>query len=237
MVRVRRRGFLGRAMQGLLGAALGTAGLFGARWVHRSLAVEEGAPPGQAPVRPPGALPEPEFLAACTRCYLCGEVCPVDCIRFPDRIVAAQPPLRRAPGAMQRKTTVAPVWEGDQTPFVLPWISACILCMRCGPACPTGALRTIPQEKAAVGREVRMGVAVIDRKICLPWTRTSWCGACLTVCPYRGEAITVDHQGRPAIHAQACVGCGLCVEICPIRYKAIAVLPPFPPDRGRIRAE
>ena len=82
-----------------------------------------------------------------------------------------------------------------------------------------------------------MGVAVIDRKICLPWTRTSWCGACLTACPYRGEAITVDHQGRPTVHGEHCVGCGLCVEVCPLRYKAISVKPPFAPDRGAVRAE
>jgi len=82
-----------------------------------------------------------------------------------------------------------------------------------------------------------MGVARIDRKVCLPWTRTSWCGACLTACPYRQEAITVDYQGRPTVHAEHCIGCGICVEVCPLRYKAIAVVPPFRPDHGEVRAE
>lgn len=234
---MRRRGFLSRALRVAAGAAMGLGGLLGSRWIHQGMAAELPAPPGQSPVRPPGALPEEEFLAACTRCYLCGEVCPVACIRFPDRIVSAQPPVLRAPGAMEREIHRAPVWETDQTPVILPWTNACVLCMKCGPACPTGALQVIADDRESIARRVRMGLAVIDRKICLPWTRTSWCGACLTACPYRGEAVTVDHQGRPAIHPESCVGCGLCVEVCPIKYKAIAVMPPFPPRSGRIRAE
>ncbi|MGD8376601.1 MAG: 4Fe-4S dicluster domain-containing protein [Acidobacteriota bacterium] len=232
-----RRGFLGRLGRIGVGLASGAAGLVGLRRLQAGFASVEVAPTGQHPLRPPGALPEAAFRAACTRCFLCAEVCPVMCIRFPDRIEAAQPPLLRAPGALEREVLEAPVWSAEGTPYILPWINACVVCMQCGPACPTGALNPIPDDREAIRKGVRMGVAVIDRKICLPWTRTSWCGACLTVCPYRQEAITVDHQGRPTVHAESCIGCGLCVEVCPIRYKAIAVKPPFPPDTGRVRAE
>ena len=218
-------------------AVAGSLGLVGARLLRAGFVAAEAAPPGQHPLRPPGALPEAEFRAACTRCFLCAEVCPAVCIEFPSRIEGAQPPLRRAPGAMLRPEILAPVWLGDDTPYILPWKRACIVCMKCGPACPTGALRPIVEDRAEIKREVRMGLAQIDRKVCLPWTRRSWCGACLTVCPYRGEAITVDHQARPTVHAEHCVGCGLCVEVCPIKYKAIAVKPPFSPDRGEVRAE
>lgn len=233
---MRRRKFLAELKRIAAGVAWGLVGLAGARWLRAGFVGAEPSPPGQSPIRPPGALPEPDFRATCTRCYLCGEVCPVMCIEFPSRIEGAQSPLRRAPGALEREKTIAPVWRGDDTPYILPWKSACVVCMKCGPACPTGALRSIADDRAAIQR-VKMGLAVIDRKICLPWTRTSWCGACLTACPYRGQAITVDHQGRPTVHPEHCIGCGLCVEVCPIRYKAIAVLPPFRPDRGRIRAE
>ncbi len=218
-------------------AAVGLLTLAGGRLLRSGLIPAEAAPPAQFPLRPPGALPEDQFRAACIRCFLCAEVCPVDCIAFPNRIEGAQPPLLRAPGAMQRQESAAPVWIGDDTPYVLPWKKACIVCMKCGPACPTGALRPIAEDRESIQSQVRMGVALIDRKICLPWTRTSWCGACLTACPYRGEAITVDHQGRPTVHTEHCVGCGLCVEVCPIRYKAIAVRPPFEPDQGQVRAE
>lgn len=232
-----RRRFLSWLRKMAHGAALGVVGLAGSRRLVRGLGSAASAPPAQQPVRPPGALPEPQFRATCTRCFLCGEVCPAMCIAFPSRVVGSQPPLRRAPGALARQELAAPVWEGGETPYVLPWESACVLCMKCGEACPTGALRPIADDRETVRREVRMGVGVIDRKICLPWTRTSWCGACLTACPYRGDAITVDHQGRPTVHGEHCVGCGLCVEVCPLRYKAISVKPPFAPDRGAVRAE
>jgi ferredoxin-type protein NapG len=232
-----RRHFLHRLGRLTAGAAWGVAGLFGARRLRAGFVGREAAPPGQFPIRPPGALSEPRFRAACSRCSLCAEVCPVMCIRFPSRIDGAQPPVLRAPGAMQRDAIDAPVWIGDDTPYILPWKNACVVCMKCGLACPTGALRPIADDRQAIKREVRMGLAVIDRKICLPWTRTSWCGACLTACPYRNEAITVDYQGRPTVHAEHCIGCGLCVEVCPIRYKAIAVKPPFAPDSGMVRAE
>ncbi len=236
-MKIDRRDFLGKLALAGQAAVAGGVGLAGLSGVERLPADEKPAPPAQQPLRPPGALPEPAFRRACVRCYLCAEVCPVSCIQFPARVVGAQAPLERAPGALAREEVAAPVWEAGSTPWILPWERACVACMKCGPACPTGALRPIADDSATVQREVRMGVARIDRKICLPWTRTSWCGACLTICPYREQAITVDHQGRPTVHADKCIGCGLCVEVCPIRYKAISVVPPFAPNRGHVRAE
>lgn len=232
-----RRGFLGWLRRVGEGAVLGTVGLVGSRGLRARMTRVEPAPPAQHPVRPPGALPEDELRAACIRCFLCAEACPVMCIEFPSRVEGGQPPLLRAPGALERAPIEPPVWIGDDTPYVLPWKKGCIVCMECGRACPTGALRPIADDRDTVQREVRMGVARIDRKVCLPWTRTSWCGACLTACPYRQEAITVDHQGRPTVHEEHCIGCGICVEVCPLRYKAISVVPPFRPNYGEVRAE
>lgn len=236
-VPLRRRRFLSLAARGIEALSGGIAALYAGRLFQGRLSASRVAPAGQSPLRPPGALSESEFLASCTRCFLCGEVCPVDCIEFPGRIEGAQPPVNRAPGAMLRHEMQLPVWEAGGTPYILPWKRACILCMECGQACPTGALQPIADDRGTVKQRVRMGVASIDRKICLPWTRTSWCGACLTACPYRQQAITVDHQGRPTVHPEHCVGCGLCVEVCPIRYKAIMVTPAFRPDRGEVRPE
>ena len=75
-------------------------------------------------LRPPGALPEAEFLAACTRCDLCVKVCPHWALKVATRHDA--PP----PG----------------TPFLHdPAADACARCpdMPCIPACPSGALRPI----------------------------------------------------------------------------------------------
>ena len=232
-----RRRFLGTLGRLAQGAAAGAIGLSACTALRAGLGRTEPAPPGQHPLRPPGAMAEPAFRAACVRCTLCAEACHVGAIRFPGRIVGAQSPLPRGPGSLRGDGVAAPVWSARDTPYVLPWDTACNLCMRCGKACPTGALRPIEPEWEVVGQQVRMGTAVIDRKICLPWNRLSWCGACLTICPYRELAITVDHQNRPTIHPEHCVGCGLCVEVCPIRHKAVMVVPPFAPDRGEVRAE
>lgn len=75
--------------------------------------------------RPPGALPEAEFLAACTRCDLCVKVCPHWALKVATRHDA--PP----PG----------------TPFLHdPESDACARCpdQPCIPACPSGALTPLP---------------------------------------------------------------------------------------------
>jgi len=176
-VSIDRRAFLRWIRRGIDGAILGSLGLIGARRLRAGLTDVVPAPPAQQPIRPPGALPEAEFRATCTRCFLCAQVCPPQCIVFPQRIEGSQPPLHRAPGALERHELAQPVWDGGDTPWILPWERACTLCMECGEICPTGALVPIAEERQTIHDEVRMGMARIDRKICLPWTRTSWCGA------------------------------------------------------------
>ncbi|PJB34106.1 MAG: hypothetical protein CO108_29170 [Deltaproteobacteria bacterium CG_4_9_14_3_um_filter_63_12] len=232
-----RRELLESLKNGLSAGCVGFVILFGGRALRRRLAEPEPAPTAQHPLRPPGAIAEDAFRAKCTRCMLCGEACPVHAIRFVTRIAGAQADVQPGPLGFKREPHVQPIWAGDDTPYLLPWKTACILCMECTRVCPTGALLPIEETREAIAASVRMGVAQIDRKICLPWNRRSWCGACLTICPYREKAITVDYQSRPTVHPEHCVGCGLCVEICPIRYKAISVLPPFYPDVGDTRAE
>jgi len=109
--------------------------------------------------------------------------------------------------------------------------------MKCTEACPTGALKPLSADLNASADKIAMGLAVIDRKICLPWNRRSWCGACYTACPYKEKAITLDFQNRPTVYEEHCVGCGLCVELCPIKYKAISIKAPFYPDSGEERPE
>lgn len=116
----------------------------------------DGAPAGEtspeprrrpAPLllRPPGAIGEADFLAACARCDLCATACP------PNAIVPA-----RARGA-----------EG--TPMIDPLRQPCLLCTGtpCIEACPSGAL--LP-----VGR-VRMGTAHINPMDCMAQTGCATC--------------------------------------------------------------
>ncbi len=147
--------------------------------------------------RPPGALPEDDFLARCIHCYLCQDVCPVGCIQMkPD-------------GAADR-----------HTPYVAPRIKGCTLCLKCGEACPTGALQRLARKE-----DVHMGVAAVDESICVSHLRTGACGACFTACPMRGKAITQGLFNAPYVHPEYCTGCGLCEEVCIVPYRAIRVYP------------
>ena len=63
------RGFLGSLLAGFMGVA----GLV--------LGKVQRAGAGMT-LRPPGALPEAEFLSQCARCFKCANVCPNECIKF-----------------------------------------------------------------------------------------------------------------------------------------------------------
>ncbi len=151
-------------------------------------------------VRPPGALAEEEFLARCIRCQRCGEACESGAIR----LIGADGGNRAG------------------TPRIVPELRGCDLCLACGPACPVGALVVLDDV-----RKVRMGTAVVDERLCVSHNGTGICGACFTVCPLRGHAITQGLHNRPVVHPDACVGCGLCEEACIVKGdRAIRVFNP-----------
>ncbi|NIP73649.1 MAG: 4Fe-4S dicluster domain-containing protein [Gammaproteobacteria bacterium] len=137
----------------------------------------------------PGALTDAQaFREACIGCGLCGEVCPPRCVRFHS-------------------------YNGGRavnTPYINPEEKSCTLCGLCMKVCPTAALRETPI------REVRMGIAQIDRAACYPWVDKGVCGACVSVCPLGDDAIGFQFGNlyRPAVR-EGCVGCGQCVEVCP----------------------
>lgn len=148
-------------------------------------------------IRPPGSLAEPDFLSACIRCQRCAHACETGAIQL----------LGPGSGAL----------EG--TPYLVPERVGCTLCLRCGPACPTGAIVALPNKSAA-----DMGDAVVDQDLCVTINGTGICGACFTVCPLRGKAITQGLHNRPTVHPEKCVGCGLCEEACIVkRDRAIRV--------------
>lgn len=153
-------------------------------------------------LRPPGALKEDDFISRCIRCNQCAEICPNNCIKFfgSENGIASQ-----------------------GTPYISPREKACILCMKCGDVCPTGAIKPVKRELKPIVQEVNMGIARVDRQLCLSWQGKS-CGVCYRACPLADTAIKVGFMEQPEV-LNACVGCGLCENSCIQIPQAIKIIP------------
>ncbi|VBB04960.1 Hypothetical protein LUCI_0166 [Lucifera butyrica] len=148
-------------------------------------------------LRPPGALPEPEFTAVCNRCGRCVQVCPSNALHS------------------------MPITDGlanFETPYIIPRIKRCDLCLACQEVCPTGAIAKVPLEK------IRMGRAVINKSRCIAWSEGKSCLICGEQCPVL--AIAADEYHRPSVLTDKCAGCGSCENACPVDGEAaIRVFP------------
>ncbi|MFN3420702.1 MAG: 4Fe-4S binding protein [Armatimonadota bacterium] len=149
-------------------------------------------------LRPPGALPENEFLSKCVRCSMCMKVCPT--------------------GGLQPAIAEAGL-EGFWTPVLVPRMGECAPeCTACGQVCPTQAIQPFTAEEKAW---LYIGTAVIDRSLCLVWNAQKQCLVCDEVCTYRAiEWQIIDGVAYPIVNDQICVGCGLCEVHCPVQPKA-----------------
>lgn len=161
-------------------------------------------------IRPPASLKEDEFLNRCVRCGNCMKVC----------ITNGLQPIMFGSG-------VAGVW----TPHLVPEIGYCEYnCTLCGNVCPTGAIKKI---STAQKLKTRLGIAVIDRNICLPWAKQRECIVCEEFCPVEKKAIKLKKEKvngklvlRPYVDTELCIGCGVCQTKCPQRpIRAIKILP------------
>lgn len=198
-----RRRFLGGVAAAGGGCLLALAGALHAR--------QAATLPTQA-LRPPGALPESEFLGACIRCGLCVRDCPYDTLKL---------------SALGNNVAVG-------TPYFYARDIPCEMCedIPCVKACPTGAL----DRNLTDINQARMGLAVlVDHETCLNFLGLR-CDVCYRVCPVIDKAITLDllHNPRsdrhalflPTVHSEHCTGCGKCEKSCVLPEPAIKVLPP-----------
>jgi polyferredoxin len=156
-------------------------------------------------IRPPGAIPEEQFLNSCIRCSECMKVCITSTL---------QPSLLEG----------GP--EGLWTPRACLRYAACEqTCNLCGKVCPTQAIRDLDLEEK---KHARIGTAVILKEKCLVWEQDKVCLICDEQCPYNAIVFkTIDGQRRPFIIENKCNGCGLCEHKCPIEGEAAIVVKPL----------
>jgi polyferredoxin len=166
-------------------------------------------------IRPPGSVPEDEFLRRCIKCDQCIRVCPTNVL---------QPAMFEAG------------LEGLWTPIMISKMGWCELnCTLCSQVCPTGAIREISiAEKLGAGPfeahgPIKTGTAFYNRGRCLPWAMDTSCVVCEEVCPVSPKAIFTkiirkpDRYGRmielkqPYIDPDRCIGCGICEHECPVK--------------------
>jgi len=154
-------------------------------------------------IRPPGALPEREFLQRCIQCGLCMRTCPTNALQ----------PCGLEAGV-----------EGLWTPRLVPKVGYCqYSCNRCGQVCPTGAIAPLSIEEK---QQLKIGLAVFDKGRCLPHAYGRECIICEEHCPLpkkaiyfveeevttrTGEKVTLK---QPCVDPSLCTGCGICEWSC-----------------------
>ncbi len=160
-------------------------------------------------LKPPGA--QEDFYTKCVRCGECMKVCPTNVLQ----------PIPISAGLRY--------WSAPQLRTDLSYCE--YECSLCGQVCPTEALLPVkPEEK-------KMGVARVDRNVCLPFAYGEYCIVCEEHCPVPEKAIklieieTTNIKGErvklpaPVIDETLCIGCGICETKCPQSPKAIKVHP------------
>lgn len=159
-------------------------------------------------VRPPGTVPEDDFLRLCVRCGQCIKVCPNNVL---------QPVGVEHGFDLLWTPEVAADWSGCEPS-----------CNNCGQVCPTGAIRAL---SLAEKQAARIGLAEVNKKTCIPYAGSGQCQLCVDECNAagynaiefvrvggeaadNGELIEGSGMLAPVVLEDKCVGCGLCQMRC-----------------------
>jgi len=136
--------------------------------------------PQTAPLRPPWALPEDDFLARCTRCGNCTIICPTRIIRndegFPridfgvgECTFCAECVRVCAPAALSRTADAAP-WAVKARIGTACVAGRGVECRICGDQCPVEAISFPLRASGTPAPEIRVETCTA-------------CGACVGSCP------------------------------------------------------
>ncbi len=189
-----RRQFIGSSLAGILTLGLVSISLGDKTASHKI-------------IRPPGSIPENEFLDRCIRCLQCVRICGSNgrCLQ---------------PGDFS--ASLVNLW----TPVAVMREGYCEYnCNLCGLVCPTDAILPLPLE---IKQKTPMGLAYFDKNLCIPFERHEDCIVCEEHCPTPNKAIKFDIKDvilsdgtqkkvkYPYVVRELCIGCGICEEKCPL---------------------
>lgn len=197
-----RRKFLGATALGLV-----TAGVLTTEFKTRERAMRL--------IRPPGSLPEEEFLDRCIRCHQCIKVCSTS-------------------GDFLQPAIGEAGIEGFLTPIGSPRSGYCEYnCVMCTEVCPTGAIHELDRETK---QKTKIGLAFIDTDRCLPYYKGQDCIVCEEHCPtpdkaikFKREEVVLPDGGRkmvkkPYVVEELCIGCGICETKCPVTGESAIIV-------------
>ncbi len=168
-------------------------------------------------LRPPGAIEEKGFVSLCARCGRCVPVCPSSALRLQG---------------------LGEGLKNLMTPKLVPSKGHCIMpingCQNCIQACPAKVLQPLVVAGLPSGqlsKVLKIGTAILDTRVCIPYAEKQPCLACKEICPVEGAITTQGGQGKgiggsiskPVFHPGVCVGCGACEFACPTSPKAVVV--------------
>ncbi len=164
-------------------------------------------------IRPPGSLPEEDFLSQCIRCGECMKVCPTN---------AVQPAMFESG------------LQGMWSPLLNMREGYCeYKCNMCTEVCPTGAIAKLPLEKK---KTTKIGLSMVDKNRCVAYAYGTECRVCRDHCPLPDKAINLVEASvlvntkmltikQPQVDSKLCIGCGICENKCPVEgQSAIRVM-------------
>jgi ferredoxin-type protein NapG len=173
------------------------------------------------------------FLAACTRCGACNQVCPAGAIltvsargglaantpylepsRIPCLACADMPCVAACPTAALTMPETG--WRTERLGRVEFEAERCITfegkpCRVCIDACPVGTAALTAPETG--WRTERLGRVEFEAERCITFEGKP-CRVCIDACPVGTAALAQDDEGHPVLKAEGCVACGACVREC-----------------------
>jgi ferredoxin len=169
-------------------------------------------PPSQSNlIRPPGSVPEEEYVERCIRCYQCLRACATS-------------------GNFLQPSLLEGSWQGLLTPYGVAATGYCEFnCTLCTEVCPTDAIKELNVDTK---HTTIIGLAHFNKNRCLPYKNGTPCIVCEEHCPTPDKAIKFKEEEYeypdgsikpiqvPYIVENLCIGCGICEYMCPVEGEA-----------------